>query len=115
MEIRADRPNVFICHMGLERSPAAAEGLKDHEYLAGHIPGGTAKIKTMTPEEIKELIPEDAKVRIIYDHGSNDIEYHDLEEAEEILRRADIHWSRVSTVDLMCALYTLGIRLEDYL
>lgn len=115
MEIRSDVPNIFICHMGLERSPAAAEGLKHQKYLADHIPGGTAKIKTMTPEEIKALIPEDAKVRIIYDQGSKQIEYDDLEKAEAILEHAGIHWKRVSTVDLMCALYTLGIRLEDYL
>jgi hypothetical protein len=116
MEIRKDAPdNVFICHQGIERSRAAAQALQDEGYSASHIKGGTAKIKELTPKEIRNLIPKNAKVKIIYDEGSPTVEYDDLESATAILAQADVKWEQISTADLLCALYTLGIRLYDYL
>jgi len=92
MELRKSDENVFVCHWGIERSRAAVQALQNEGYSASHIEGGTERIKNLTPPEIRSLIPEKAKVRVIYDQGSPKVEYEDLEKATDILAKAGIKW-----------------------
>ncbi len=115
MEFECRHPHVFICHYGFERSRAAAAALSENSFDAMHIQGGTNLIQTLQPEQVRAMIPKDAKVTVIYDHGSPRQEYEDFQSATAVMDEARIRWRQLSTTDLYCSFYTIGVRLDDYL
>ena len=105
MEIRSNDKYLFICHQGVERSRAAKNALTDNGYLASHFEEGTDKLKNMAHDKIREICTEEGlKVHLIYDQGSPRVEYDDMEQATEVLRKLGIKWKQISTNDLICAL-----------
>lgn len=106
---------LFVCYLGAERSRAAAEAFSEIGAVVGHFIGGTSAMAGLSVEEIKQQIPPQTNVLLIYDQGSGDSEYKAKEVATEKLKKAGICYDIIDSPELEILLRERGKELSDYL
>ena len=104
-----------MCFLGVERSRAAAEAFSEIGAAVGHFVGGTKAMSTMSVEEIKQQIPPDTNVLLIYDPGSKDSEFEAKQTAIGKLKKAGICYDVIDTPELEIMLRERAKELSDYI
>lgn len=107
---------LFVCYAGIERSRAAAEGLRDGGIAdVAHFTGGTHKLAAMSEAEIQRAIDPQTKIVVIYDQGSKDSEFQAYQKAVDKLQNLGYRVIVWDTARLAIELYSRGININHYL
>lgn len=106
---------VFVCHQGIERSRRAARFLRDEGCNAETFEGGMDRMRKLTVDQVRSLIPDGTDLILIYDHvrgkGNQPSEQQiAIETCEALLKKAGIHYRELDTTSLKLFLSNMGVQ-----